>query len=218
MTCDNPEFQTILQPSRTHYEARAVWLNRRLAKWPRRDGSGTFKLYHSRDGTIRAEAGAKVSGAKGAITLEPIKAELPATLATRFKYVGSGVVLGVRDGDVTRLPALHRQQLILVQEADDGSVRAATRLQVAGALDDLYAGAARVGDLGLSVGKKRTTFKLWAPTAQQVSVCLYDTGKSPATACIPMRVDAAVGHHVQLIGEGWNFGEVADDARFVQAS
>jgi pullulanase-type alpha-1,6-glucosidase len=31
-------------------------------------------------------------------------------------------------------------------------------------------------------------------------------------------VNAAVGHPVQLIGEGWNFGEVADGARFVQAS
>ncbi|MDB5754216.1 MAG: alpha,6-glucosidase, partial [Massilia sp.] len=32
------------------------------------------------------------------------------------------------------------------------------------------------------------------------------------------RVDADTGRHVQLIGEGWNFGEVADGARFVQAS
>jgi len=32
------------------------------------------------------------------------------------------------------------------------------------------------------------------------------------------QVDAAAGRHVQLIGEGWNFGEVADGARFVQAS
>jgi pullulanase/glycogen debranching enzyme len=32
------------------------------------------------------------------------------------------------------------------------------------------------------------------------------------------RVDKAAGRHVQLIGEGWNFGEVADGARFVQAS
>lgn len=31
-------------------------------------------------------------------------------------------------------------------------------------------------------------------------------------------VDAAAGRHVPLIGEGWNFGEVADGARFVQAS
>ena len=31
-------------------------------------------------------------------------------------------------------------------------------------------------------------------------------------------VDAATGRHVNLIGEGWNFGEVANGARFVQAS
>ncbi len=32
------------------------------------------------------------------------------------------------------------------------------------------------------------------------------------------RVNAATGREVLLIGEGWNFGEVADGARFVQAS
>ncbi|HET8818787.1 MAG TPA: alpha-1,6-glucosidase domain-containing protein [Xanthomonadaceae bacterium] len=31
-------------------------------------------------------------------------------------------------------------------------------------------------------------------------------------------VDAATGRHVDLFGEGWDFGEVADGARFVQAS
>jgi pullulanase len=35
---------------------------------------------------------------------------------------------------------------------------------------------------------------------------------------LQQRVDAAAGHHVPLIGEGWNFGEVADGRRFVQAS
>jgi pullulanase-type alpha-1,6-glucosidase len=32
------------------------------------------------------------------------------------------------------------------------------------------------------------------------------------------RADRATGRHINLIGEGWNFGEVADGARFVQAS
>ena len=32
------------------------------------------------------------------------------------------------------------------------------------------------------------------------------------------RVNAATGRHIHLIGEGWNFGEVANGARFVQAS
>ncbi|MEG2902564.1 MAG: alpha-1,6-glucosidase domain-containing protein, partial [Massilia sp.] len=45
-------------------------------------------------------------------------------------------------------------------------------------------------------------------------------GHQPREAMVRLQqaVDAAAGRHVQLIGEGWNFGEVADGARFVQAS
>lgn len=45
-------------------------------------------------------------------------------------------------------------------------------------------------------------------------------GHQPRAAMeqLQTRVDAAAGRHVNLIGEGWNFGEVADGARFVQAS
>jgi pullulanase-type alpha-1,6-glucosidase len=39
-----------------------------------------------------------------------------------------------------------------------------------------------------------------------------------AMARLQARVDAAAGRRVELIGEGWNFGEVADGRRFVQAS
>jgi pullulanase/glycogen debranching enzyme len=45
-------------------------------------------------------------------------------------------------------------------------------------------------------------------------------GHQPRAAmeALQRRVDAAAGRPVQLIGEGWNFGEVADGRRFVQAS
>jgi pullulanase len=45
-------------------------------------------------------------------------------------------------------------------------------------------------------------------------------GHQPRAAmeAVQEAVDAARGHHVVLLGEGWNFGEVADGARFEQAS
>ncbi len=45
-------------------------------------------------------------------------------------------------------------------------------------------------------------------------------GHQPRAAMerLQLAVNAAAGGHVPLIGEGWNFGEVADGARFVQAS
>ena len=188
--CDSASHQTVLHPSAEHFEARAVWLNRRLVQWPSAVPVGTFKLYHSPAASIVAKAGAPVSGAAGALTLAYSELQ-PVTEAerVRFKYVGRGPVLKVSDSDLAQLPALHREQLVLVQENADGTVRAATRIQSAGALDDLFAQAASVPDLGAS----RTAFKLWAPTAQQAAVCIYDSGNSKASAISQMRADPATG-------------------------
>jgi pullulanase len=45
-------------------------------------------------------------------------------------------------------------------------------------------------------------------------------GHQPRAAMLALQraVDTAAGRPVELIGEGWNFGEVADGARFVQAA
>jgi len=45
-------------------------------------------------------------------------------------------------------------------------------------------------------------------------------GHQPRDAMVALQevVDAAAGRHVPLIGEGWNFGEIADGRRFVQAA
>jgi hypothetical protein len=191
--CDSGDFQTVLTPSAGSMPARAVWLDRHLAQWPGVDAGGAFKLYHSPSGTIAAPVNGKVHGAAGALALDVFKGEAPAATAARFKYVGKGVVLAVAGRDLAQLPALHREQLVLVREDADGTVRAATRLQVAGALDDLFAEAAKAADLGVSVDKKHTAFKLWAPTARQAAVCTYDSGSSRAAAIMPMRLDAATG-------------------------
>ena len=61
--CNGAAFQTVLQASPASFEAHAVWLNRRLARWPGADTVGVFTLYHSPAGTINATPGAKVTGA-----------------------------------------------------------------------------------------------------------------------------------------------------------
>ena len=188
--CDSASFQQLLQPGAASLPARAVWLNRRLARWPGADAAGVVKLYHAPDGGITATPGARVSGATGALVMTRFTG--PADPA-RFKYVGAGPTFAIADADLARLPALHRQQLVLVQEDADGTVRAATRLQAAGALDDLYRAAASAPGLGVAPRATATAFGLWAPTAQQVMLCTYDSASAPATAIAPMQLDAASG-------------------------
>ncbi|CUI05213.1 pullulanase [Janthinobacterium sp. CG23_2] len=191
--CDSGAFQTIVQPAPASIDARAVWLDRRLAQWPGVENAGRFKLYHSPAGTLAAPSGGIVTGASGALSLAAFSGTPAPDVAQRFNYVGKGVLLAVAAADLARLPDLHRQQLVLVQEDADGKVRAATRLQAAGALDDLYAAAESVSDLGAVPGHRATTFKLWAPTARQVSVCTYDSGSGRAKALDTMRFDPTSG-------------------------
>lgn len=191
--CDSPAFAQTLAAAPQTFEARAVWLDRRLAKWPGAPLDRSYRLYHSPKAAIEAKVGGKVSGAAGVLQLDVVKDAVPPEAAERFKYVPDGAVLAVREADLARLPALHREQLVLVREAADGTVLAATRLQAAGALDDLYAAAEQVPDLGATPTKKRTGFKLWAPTAQQAAVCVFDSGGSRASAVHQLDLDAATG-------------------------
>ncbi|WP_458232762.1 pullulanase-type alpha-1,6-glucosidase [Roseateles sp. P5_E8] len=177
-------------------DARAVWLNKTLVKWPRVTASGVVRLYHSATGQISVAADAQVQGADGFITLDPFTGTAPAADALRFKYVGNGAVFGVRSADMARLPALHQQQLVLVQQDAAGKVQNATTAQIAGALDDLYAAANNVPDLGAAASNGNTSFKLWAPTAQTVSLVLTTAlGNSGLTRTTtePMTRDVATG-------------------------
>ena len=186
--CDGP-FATTLQAAPAA-EARAYWLNRQIIKWPGADSAGVFKLYYSATAQLRATPGARVSGADGSLALSPLAGAVPADVAQRFKFTADGALLAVPPA---QSPALLTRQVMLVREADDGTVRDATTLQIAGALDDIYAGAAQANDLGVTVNASKAGFKLWAPTAQSVALCTYANGSGKAASLTAMRRDDATG-------------------------
>ena len=61
---------------------------------------------------------------------------------------------------------------------------------------------------------------LWAQHHRIDSFRFDLMGHQPRAAmeAVQSAANAAAGRHVPLLGEGWNFGEVADGKRFVQAS
>ncbi|MGJ9420268.1 alpha-1,6-glucosidase domain-containing protein [Massilia sp. CMS3.1] len=191
--CNTPAFATVLHAVPTKLEARAIWLDRRLAQWPGMATDGRFRLYHSPTGAVNATIGGKVQGAAGSLGLNVHAGEVPAQVAQRFKYVAAGPVLALNDADLPRIAQLHREQLVLVREDAKGTVLAATRLQSAGALDDLYAAAQDIPDLGATLRKSETAFTLWAPTAQRAAVCVYEKGARRASALHPLTFDARTG-------------------------
>ena len=174
-------------------DARAVWLTKTLLQWPRVTAMGTVKLYHSATGQVQAPLDGVVTGSDGSVTLEAFAGSVPADAATRFKWLDAGAVYAVKAADQASLPTLLKSQLVLVQEDASGKVQNATTTQLPGLLDDLYASANDVADLGVSISAGSTRFKLWAPTAQKVYVFTYDTPTGSATTVDEMVMDAATG-------------------------
>ncbi|MCA1713663.1 MAG: DUF3372 domain-containing protein [Gammaproteobacteria bacterium] len=193
MACDAPAHATVLHPAAgSSAQARAHWLDRQLLRWPGVVARGRFRIYYSATARLIATRGKRITGADGSVPLE-FPDHMPASVVERFGFVADGPELVLHDRDADRLPRLLTQQVLLVHEDHAGLILDATALQIAGALDDLYADAEDVSDLGVSVGSEATGFKLWAPTARAVSVCLYDSGHGAAIAHHAMQRDAATG-------------------------
>ncbi|HSR96092.1 MAG TPA: pullulanase-associated domain-containing protein, partial [Kofleriaceae bacterium] len=114
-------------------DARAVWLTRARLRWPRVDGTGEFRLYHSATGQIAARAGQPITGADGALPLTVFTGELPPAVAERFKFVGAGVTLALASTDSSpALDAVLTSQLVVVQQDASGNVLGATTAQLPG--------------------------------------------------------------------------------------
>ena len=205
LACNVSDFQTLLQPQAqapiasptATKTAQGVWLNREWLQWPEaampQTGAASFKLYYAKTGQLQIQMGQQARGFDGFILLALANSPVPSALATRFKYLPAGVVLQVPAADGARIGAVLQQQLLLVQEDAAGMVTRVAPLQIAGALDDLYARAAGVQDLGATVTARQTKFKLWAPTAQAVTLCHFPSATGDAITATPMQRDATTG-------------------------
>ncbi len=188
--CDGPSGHQVKStaPAQT---AQAAWLDATRLLWPGRPDTGRFRLIRSAQGIVQAPVGGRVSGADEALPLLRVAERVagPRPLA----HLGEGPVLEVAARSTDVLRRWHRQMLVLVHEDEAGQVLASSAVQSALALDRLFAAAEQVSDLGVRVDPRATRFKLWAPTAQQVWLCLYPSAAGRASGLLPMRRDDRTG-------------------------
>lgn len=88
-----------------------------------------------------------------------------------------------------------KEQLVAGAYNADGELTAATYVQTPGVIDNLYTAGDEDADeatLGLSYDGDEITASLWAPTAQNVKLKVYDAGKTE-TASHDMTLDPATG-------------------------
>ena len=85
-----------------------------------------------------------------------------------------------------------KKEAALLGLAKDGKVTYQSRIKNALLLDNMYAEKASQLEYGAIVDKSGTTFRVWAPTAQDVSVVLFEKDKTQKQV-LPMTPDLETG-------------------------
>ncbi|MDX3061513.1 pullulanase-type alpha-1,6-glucosidase [Streptomyces sp. ND04-05B] len=165
-------------------KAEAQWIDADTVVWKVKATDATSQqLVYAKDGGI--------SVVDGALSDEGQWLRLGATGLTdaqkaKYPHLKDYPAFTVDARDRDRVRESLRGQLIATQRAANGALLAATGVQTAGVLDELYGKAASGSALGPVFRKGGTTLSVWAPTARTVSLEL--DGKN-----VPMRRDDRTG-------------------------
>ncbi|MGW5048477.1 pullulanase-type alpha-1,6-glucosidase [Streptomyces griseoluteus] len=163
--------------------AKAVWIDRDTLAWNGAEGAASTQLLYSRDGSITVKDATLTSDDERWLRLE--KSTLTDAQKAKFPHLKDYTAWTVDPRDRDRVREALTGQLVASQRAANGAVLAATGVQTAGVLDDVYASATKSG-LGPVFHAGKPTLSVWAPTAQSVSLELDGSLK-------PMRRDGTTG-------------------------
>lgn len=176
-------------------EERAQWVDAGTIAWPAEwatdPAASTWHLHGSPDGSLEVVDGAVTGGSGDPVALTYDADGLSDAQLERFPALEGYLALRV-DASPDDVRELLRGELLVTQEAADGTLQAATGVQVPGVLDDLYAEDADDRALGTTWRKGVPTLALWAPTAQDVRLLLWPVNRSGTldTTGDPLTVDA----------------------------
>ncbi|MFG2118405.1 pullulanase-type alpha-1,6-glucosidase [Streptomyces sp. NPDC048710] len=152
--------------------SKAVWIDRNTVAWNGVDGAVSTQLLYSHDGSIAVKDGALTSDDERWLRLT--KTTLTDAQKAKFPHLKDYTAWSVDPRDRDRVRSALGGQLVASQRAANGAVLAATGVQIAGVLDDLYSGATK-SSLGPVFHDGRPTLSVWAPTAQSVHLDLDGT-------------------------------------------
>ncbi|MFI9174292.1 pullulanase-type alpha-1,6-glucosidase [Streptomyces lincolnensis] len=145
--------------------SKAVWIDRNTLVWNGSEAASSTQLLSSRNGSITVDRGTLTSDDERWLRLT--RTALTDAQKAGFPHLKDHTAWSVDPRDRERVKEALTGQVVASQRAANGAVLAATGVQIAGALDDLYPAATKA-ELGPTFRDGRPTLAVWAPTAQSV--------------------------------------------------
>ncbi|MBW5248930.1 pullulanase-type alpha-1,6-glucosidase [Streptomyces sp. P01-B04] len=176
-------------------KAEAQWIDSDTVVWKVKATEATSQqLVHASSGGISVVDGA-LSDEGQWLRLSP--SALTDAQKAKYPHLKDYPAFAIDTRDRDRVREALRGQLIATQRAANGALLAATGVQSAGVLDDLYGTKASSASLGPVFRHGTPTLSVWAPTARTVSLEL--DGKT-----VPMRRDDRTGVWSVTGNRSWN--------------
>ncbi|WP_329542052.1 pullulanase-type alpha-1,6-glucosidase [Streptomyces sp. NBC_01358] len=176
-------------------KAEAQWIDSDTVVWKVKATEATSQqLVHASGGGISVVDGA-LSDEGQWLRLSP--SALTDAQKAKYPHLKDYPAFTIDTRDRDRVREALRGQLIATQRAANGALLAATGVQSAGVLDDLYGTKASSASLGPVFRHGTPTLSVWAPTARTVSLEL--DGKT-----VPMRRDDRTGVWSVTGKRSWN--------------
>ena len=158
-------------------QQRAYWLAEDVIAWEAADNASlTYTLHYTPNGGLQATAGGITGGY--AITLTRDPGGLSSDIRHKFPHLANLPVLRLDPDDLALVPEILRGQ-IAVAATNNGQSVNATGLQIPGVLDDLYTYS---GDLGVTWNGNVPTLAVWAPTAKNVTLHVFNDSLTTTTS------------------------------------
>lgn len=182
--------------------AKAYWLDRDTVALNISEedaATATVRLHYADDASLTTS----VAGVAGGNSIDLVYAPdgLSDALKEKFPHLSELSAFSIKEEDADNVRAILTQQIAVSATRPNGSLLEATGVQMAGALDDLFA---YDGNLGVTYSGEVPSVKLWAPTAQSVTLHVYDNPNDAATSSVVMTRDDATGVWSVTGDASWN--------------
>ncbi|MFN8496682.1 MAG: pullulanase-type alpha-1,6-glucosidase [Anaerolineae bacterium] len=170
-------------------ERRAYWLAWDTIAWNLpQPAAVTVRLYYAPQGGLTLADDGIAGG--DFIPLAYDQGGLDDTIRARFPHLRDHAAYRIRASDILKATSILRGQMAVAALDDTGRLLDATALQIAGVLDDLYT---YYGDLGVIYDGATPSLKVWAPTARDVTLHLFESSTAPLGETLPMTLDPQTG-------------------------
>lgn len=167
-------------------QANAHWVDKQTILWPAGKDKPIVRLYYSQSSKVAANSQGEFTDSYYSLTPTTISEETRA----RFPHLADYAAFKLPEN--VSVDQLLTGETIALATDKEGVISSATQIQTAGVLDDRFAAAAEKLEYGAQVNGANVTFRLWAPTAQQVALVLYNSDKK-VIGSYPMARDSDSG-------------------------